>query len=404
MPFDFLPHFPPAFNTLSVFGLLLAFGAIGGYIAHRFDWLPSITGFMLVGFALGPSGLGLITTETLAEARVLIDIALGLILYRLGLSLDVRAVLGSRFLMTAAGLESGLTLIGVWGVLALLGVPSLTAALIGAITISSSPAVLIHVSHELKAAGPVTDTARALVALNNVIAFIVFIAILPALFAEVNAPWQNTVFSPLYRLLGSLLLAAAIGYALHRLARLTKQASQYRLALVIGGVTLALGLAKMLNLSMLLAPLALGIIVRNLEHKSLIADVEFGEAFELFFIVLFVFAGANLHVHALVEYGPLAVALVAVRGLIKWGGVFAVGTAFRIPPAQARSTGLLLIPMAGLAIGLVNTTQNLFPDAAAMVSAIVLASVAIFETIGPPVAAQAFKMAGEVGKAGEEHA
>lgn len=403
MPLDFLPPWPPAFNVLSVFGLLLLFGAVGGYVAHRLNWLPSITGFMLVGFALGPSGLGAISAQTLAESRVLIDIALGLILYRLGLSLDVRAVLSSPMLLATTGLESTLTLLGVWGVLAWLGVPALTAALIGAITISSSPAVLIHVSHELKAAGPVTETARALVALNNVIAFIVFIAVLPALFAAEDAPWQNTVFSPLYRLLGSLLLAVVLGYALHRLARWTKRATQYRLALVIGAVTLALGLARMLNLSMLLAPLALGITVRNLEHKALIADVEFGEAFELFFIVLFVFAGANLHVHELVQYGPLALGLVAVRSLVKWGAVFAVGAAFRQPVAQAGTTGLLLIPMAGLAIGLVNTTQNLFPQSAAMVSAIVLASVAIFETIGPPVAALAFKLAGEVGKAADHH-
>ena len=154
----------------------------------------------------------------------------------------------------------------------------------------------------------------------------------------------------------------------------------------------------MLHLSMLLAPLALGIVVRNLEKKALIADVEFGEAFELFFIVLFVFAGAKLHIHELVKYAPLAFALVAVRSLAKWGGVFAVGTACGLPQAQARSAGLLLIPMAGLAIGLVNTAENLFPQAAAMVSAIVLAAVAIFETMGPPIAALAFRMAGEVGK------
>jgi Kef-type K+ transport system membrane component KefB len=404
MPYDFLPQFPLAFSTLAVFGLLLTFGAIGGYLAHRLDWLPSITGFMLVGFALGPSGAGVISEATLAQSRVLIDISLGLILYRLGLSLDVRAVLSSRFMMAAAALESTLTLAGVWGVLAWLGVPSLTAALIGAIAISSSPAVLLHVAHELKAAGPVTDTAGALVALNNVIAFLVFIAVLPGLFAAEQAPWQNMVFSPLYQLFGSLLLGVVTGYVLHRLARLSKAAAQYRLALVIGAVMLALGLAAMFKLSMLLAPLALGITVRNLERKSLIADVEFGEAFELFFIVLFVFAGANLHVHELIEFGPLALALVAVRMLAKWGGVFAIGTALRQSPQQARSTGLLLIPMAGLAIGLVGTTQHMFPQSAAMVSAIVLASVAIFETIGPPIAAHAFRLAGEVGKASEERA
>ena len=89
----------------------------------------------------------------------------------------------------------------------------------------------------------------------------------------------------------------------------------------------------------------------------------------MFFIALFVFAGANLHVHELVKYAPMAFALVAVRSLAKWGGVYATGSACRLPAEQSRSIGLLLIPMAGLAIGLVNTTQNLFPDTAATVSA-----------------------------------
>jgi hypothetical protein len=70
-----------------------------------------------------------------------------------------------------------------------------------------------------------------------------------------------------------------------------------------------------------------------------------------------------------------------------------------MPPMQARSVGLLLVPMAGLAIGLVNTTEALVPQSAATVSAIVLAAVAVFETIGPPIAALAFRMSGEVGRA-----
>ena len=80
--------------------------------------------------------------------------------------------------------------------------------------------------------------------MNNVLAFIVFMAVLPGLFAAANAPWQNTLFSPLYRLLASLLLAAPIGYGLHLLARLSRRATQYRLAMLIGAVMLALGLAK----------------------------------------------------------------------------------------------------------------------------------------------------------------
>ena len=54
------------------------------------------------------------------------------------------------------------------------------------------------------------------------------------------------------------------------------------------------------------------------------------------------------------------------------------------PVQQGVSSGLLLIPMAGLAIGLTLASGNLFPQYAAAISAVVLGAVTVFETIGPP--------------------
>jgi predicted Kef-type K+ transport protein len=87
---NYLPTWPLAITPLTAFGFMLIIGCIGGYLAHRLSWLPSITGFMVVGFLCGPSGLGLLSEEMIAGSQILIDIALALILYRLGLSLDIK--------------------------------------------------------------------------------------------------------------------------------------------------------------------------------------------------------------------------------------------------------------------------------------------------------------------------
>ncbi len=71
---------------------------------------------------------------------------------------------------------------------------------------------------------------------------------------------------------------------------------------------------------------------------------------------------------------------------LRWQGV-------RWPAATA--SGLLLIPMAGLAIGLTQTSAKLVPEQAGLISAIVLGAVTLFETVGPPIAAWAFRLAGE---------
>ncbi|MBE0615934.1 MAG: cation:proton antiporter [Burkholderiales bacterium] len=397
---DFLPLWPIEPNTLAVFGILLLAGALGGFLAHRWPWLPSITGFMLVGLIIGPSGLNLLTAEVLSDARVVVDIALGLILYRLGLSLDLGIIARAPYLLVTAVLESAATFLAVYLTLVYFGFAALPAALIAAISISSSPAVLLHVAHEVNASGPVTDSAQSLVALNNVIAFLAFSALLPSFHSAADAPWQMIVFQPLYRLAGSVLLATAAGHLLHYLARKTEKASQYHLALVAGAIMFTLGAAETLNLSTLFAPLVLGIVVKNLEHQDLVSDLDFGEALELFFIVLFVFAGANMHLRELWHYGWLVLALVAARSVAKWMGAFVGGLAFRRPIRQSASTGLLLIPMAGLAIGLVQTSERLFPATAAPVTALVLAAVAVFEFMGPPLVGWALRVVGEAEKEG----
>ncbi|MDO8811345.1 MAG: hypothetical protein Q7J38_04870, partial [Gallionella sp.] len=145
------------------------------------------------------------------------------------------------------------------------------------------------------------------------------------------------------------------------------------------------------------APLVIGVVIKNLERETLISDLEFGAPFELFFIVLFVFAGAGLHLHELIEFAPVVLVLVLARSLAKVLGTTATLSLFKEPVRAGISSGMLLIPMAGLAIGLVQTSGSLFPQYAPTITAIILGAVSVFETIGPPIAAFAFRVAGESG-------
>lgn len=392
---NFLPSWPLASNTLFFFGVLLLCGATGGYITHRWPWLPSITGFMLVGLIAGPNVLQLVSYDTLSESRVIIDVALGLILYRLGLTLDMKRLIHDHKLLLVSFVESTLTFVVVYSGMLLLELDSLTSAVIAALAVSSSPAVLIHVAHEMGARGPVTERAKSLVALNNVIAFLIFSALLPLLYRQAKAPLSTVLGGPAYALLGSILVGVVVGYVLHLAARLTKAAHQYQLALVVGAVSLTLGATMSLKLSPLFAPLVLGIVVRSIEHEDLVADLEFGPAFELFFIALFVYAGANMHLNTMLAYAPAIGVFVLGRFLAKWLGVGITSRLQGMPNRQASTVGLLLVPMAGLAIGLVNTTGVLFPAESVAVSSIVLAAVAVLETIGPPISAKALLWSGD---------
>src|SRR5438477_489737 len=106
---DFLPTWPPVTNSFTLFGLLLLAGLIGGWIAARTRVLPSITGYIAIGFILGPGVLGLLNEEALRDTRIFADISLGLVVFELGRWLGVesnrtRAVARRRIVF--AGLRS----------------------------------------------------------------------------------------------------------------------------------------------------------------------------------------------------------------------------------------------------------------------------------------------------------
>lgn len=397
-----LPGAWPQANALIVFGLLLAFGVLGGLLAARARWLPSITGFMILGLLIGPSGLGLLSTQALGDARVLVDIALGLILFKLGVTLHpVKAVRNKRLVVTSL-VEGLATFALILALMLFIGTPAVVAVLAAAIAVSSSPAVLIHVAEELHAKGPALDNAESLVAANNVLSFLLFSLALPVALVGERFDIRTSLLLPAYQMLGAVVVSVLVAWLITSIARMTRSEEEhFRFALVVGAVMLTLGLSQAFKVSGLFAGLALGIACRWLQGRTRLTRVEFGGGGDVFFVILFVFAGANLHLREALQYAPIALAFVGARILAKMGAVYGCGLAFSVPQRQSMASGMLLIPMAGLAIGLVQTTTQLAPELGARVSAIVLAAVAVFETIGPPIAAFALRMAGEAGRANQ---
>ncbi|WP_338415942.1 cation:proton antiporter [uncultured Sphaerotilus sp.] len=389
----------PEINLMIAFGILLAFGTLGGMLAARMRWLPTITGFMVFGLLIGPSGLSLMPVTSLDKARPLVEIALGLILFKLGATLHPMAVLRNRRLLITSLVESLATFAAILGLLLWIGVGPLVALLAASISVSSSPAVLIHVAEELHASGPTVSTAQALVALNNVLAFVLYSLCLPLALHD-KFELSEALMLPAYQLMGAVVISMTVAWLVTRIALYTRHDEEhFRFALVVGGVMLAIGLALSLKASTLFTSLTLGVACRWLQGRSKLSRVDFGGGGDVFFIILFVFAGANLHLHDLLQYGSIAAAYVAVRTLAKCLSIYVCGRRFGVPHRQALSQGLLLVPMAGLAIGLVQNISGLMPELGAKVAAVVLASVAVFETIGPPLAAFALRFVGEAGAA-----
>lgn len=392
---SFLPQYPFATNPLLLFGLLLLAGLIGGELVKRVLRLPRIVGYVLIGLALGASGLGVLDAGLVKEAWIFVDIALGLILFELGRRLHFTWLRNDRWLLATGLLESALSFAFVYFTLIYFDVKPIYAAVAAAIGVSTSPAVVLLVAQELKAEGQVTERALNLVAMNSVIAVILTTMLLSWLHHEYRASWTMIALHPAYLLGGSLILGYLASIATILLSRWIGKHAERQLVMLLALIVLTIGAARMLEFSVLLALLAFGVFSRNLDERHDLMAVDLSGVGQMFYVVLFVVGGARLDVLGLMTGGAIAAAYVVARFVGKSIGVMSL-TYFS--GARAGAAGLLCIaltPMSGIALAMVHETANIYPRFGTQLASIVLSAVLILELLGPIAVQFALKRAGE---------
>jgi len=151
----------------------------------------------------------------------------------------------------------------------------------------------MRITADLGAEGQVTERTLLLTALNCSIAVLALTALIPSLYLEYRGGWRIIVLHPLYLLGGSFLLGlVASALTLQVLQWIGKRVEVQVLALV-ALILVTVGVALILKLSVLLALLAYGGLLRNLDRNRSLAAPDFGLIGQMFFLILFVLAGAK---------------------------------------------------------------------------------------------------------------
>jgi len=395
MDLGFLPRLPPAFGQPALFGALLLAGLLGGEVVRRTLGLPRITGYVLAGVVLGPQVSGFLAPGALLEARVLIDVSLGLIVFELGHRLDFQWLQRNRWLFAAAIAESVLCFALVMLALLAFGFQPLLAATAAAIGTATSPAVVLLVAHELRAAGQVTERMLLFTAVNSVVAYVALTLLLPFLHLEHATSWHEAILHPVYILAGSALVGFVASLTLLWLAGWVRKREDRQFILLVALVVLAVGAARGLNLSVVVTVLTLGMLARNFDYEHVLLPLRFGYGGQLFFVILFVLTGASLEFTALPAVAAAVVGFIVARYLGKSLALLAFGRLSGVRPGSAGLLALALQPMSGLAVVMVLDTAALYPAFGGELAAVVLSAVAVLEILGPIATQFALQRAGE---------
>lgn len=383
--------------------------------------LPSVTGYILAGLVLGPSGLHLVTEETIGNnLSHFTQIALMMIAFGIGEHLDLNrlryifksigciglAETTGAFLFVSISTFSLTFWTGVgpesWGIMDF----AVLAILLGAVSVATAPAATLHVMRELKAAGPLTTTLMAVVAVDDGLAIVIFGIAVSACKHLVGGS-ANTFLSAfsvsVVEIFGSLLLGIITGILIDYIINKLKRQSEM---LTVGLALLLLcgeG-ARLLGLSSLLAGMAAGFTIVNRDFR----DVRLFRAINAFeppiYVLFFTLAGTQLHLSALNLAGWVGLSYFFLRVLGKMAGSFIGAFLAKAPTEVRKYLGFALVPQAGVAIGLIflikgDQELSVFST---IITPVVLAGVVMSELVGPVFARFAVERAGEAAGRGRE--
>ncbi len=166
-----LPIFEPsAFEPLLVIGLGMVLAFAGAVIMRRLG-IPQILGFMIAGLVLG--SVGVITQDVRSALFPVVNLALGMIGYNIGLEIRKEVFRGrTRQMGTILIFESILTFIIVTILTNLVLSNIYVAIVFGALASATDPASTVMVIWERNTKGAMTETLMFVLALDDVVAIL----------------------------------------------------------------------------------------------------------------------------------------------------------------------------------------------------------------------------------------
>lgn len=355
---------------------------------HRAWRLPRICGHMLTGAIAGPVMLRLLDRLELDPWKPLIDLAIGALLFELGTRIRPRWLLDNPWLAASSVLQSLLCGGFVAVALAWLGAPWLTALVAGTVALSTSPVIVLAVSHEARSRGQVTERLLLMTAINAVIAVVGLKVLRIVLASGSEEPGDELVralASALRVISGSFLLGVAFGFALDRLSPLVRGTPAMPV-LQIALVIIASMLAAQWTLSPLLALLVAGMTARARMKHGLTVEPHLGSAGAVLTVALFICLGLLFTVDDLWTLWPWVLAIIVARVLGTGLAIGALARASGLGWRQAAALTLALQPMSSLAVLLAADTfgwSSQLPGAHTPTVQALLLAITLMQLTGP---------------------
>jgi hypothetical protein len=367
------------------------------------------THFIVLGFVVGPSALGLVTREALEHLFPFLALGFGWVGFLFGMQLEkstIRAFAGHLHRFAAGQALLTFVFLSIVGLIVLLplgrldGVGALLVLLAAATACTSAPAGIAMVSSNFLVRGPVRDMLFFAASVDGIVG-IILLQLIYAGYHPSDALGPVEDLTVLVWTVLAISVGILCGIIFVWLSRARTPIEE--LVLFLMGITaFAAGAAIQLQLSPLFVAVIMGAVVANLapDHGRVLRVMAQWE--KPAYVILLILAGA------LVEFStPWIIPLALIYAILRGGAkVAAVNTVMRIetlPFPTPKLLGLGLVPQGGISlvmalsalltfygleVGGVDVSQGLF--------SVVVLGVVLSELVGPKLTTETLRRAGEI--------
>ncbi|MBN1288533.1 MAG: cation:proton antiporter [Actinobacteria bacterium] len=373
--------------------LLLGWGA--GLLCRKIK-VPMVVGYIVVGIIVGKSVLGVFNGGNIEGLVYFTYIALAAIGFDIGGELAWRKVRAlGKSIISISLLETLGAFICVTLAVYIYTRELYIALVFGALATATAPAATVDVLREYQSSGPLTTTTFAVVGIDDAYAVIIYsfsIFLAKTIITHKDLNVLEAIYRPTMDIVGAVALGFAVGVVFLFLIR-NYTARRGLLVMTWGAIILVTGLANLLNISLILANMSLGLTVVNVtrwKREDLFNLMR--ETTQPFFVIFFVIVGAQLDAAKLLGLGVIGVLYIVFRSSGKMGGAYLGGVISNSPENVKKYLGLCLFSQAGVAIGLATQTQITFGggrfgaagvELGVMAISVIAATSLVFQLIGP---------------------
>ncbi len=396
-------------EALLTFGFLILAAYASGELMAGFG-MPKIVGYLLAGVAAGPGAFNLVSTAGAGQLAPVSALAIALIAFLAGAELEWAELKASGLtLVRLTVAEVAVTFICIVAALLaarefipfLAGVPwssaIVFAALFASIAVIHSPAVTMALLTETGARGPTARTTLGIVLVSDVVVVLFFSAMLAVaqrLVPVVGEP-VGGLGALVWEIAGAVPIGALLGLGVAQAMRVVKDEL---LLFALFAALLGQQVAALLHVEILLTMLVAGFVTVNTARDG--AGERIRHAMERaaapIFVGFFALAGTKLDVVETWLLAPIVLPIVLIRILgMQWG--IRLGARWAsVPHREVEHVWKGLVPQAGVAFGLVAIAADAYPQAGSGMRTLLLAMIAINQTLGPILFKRALSSAGEV--------